>query len=156
MNRKRVVWAAAVLLAAAGIVRAAETDAFMGTWKLNEAKSKAAAGMPKNSTVVYAMDGDNLKVSIDGTDANGMPYKSEWTGKLDGKDYPITGDSSNDARAYKLVNSHTLLVTSKKGGKVTSTARIVVSADGKTRTVSVNGTNASGKKVTSTSVYDKQ
>jgi hypothetical protein len=28
------------------------SDAQMGTWTLNEAKSKLAAGMPKNSTIV--------------------------------------------------------------------------------------------------------
>jgi hypothetical protein len=48
------------------------------------------------------------------------------------------------------------LVISTKGGKETYSARIVVSADGKTRTVTVTGTDASGAKITSTQVYDKQ
>ena len=30
------------------------SDIQVGTWKLNEAKSKIAAGTPKNSTVVYS------------------------------------------------------------------------------------------------------
>ena len=34
----------------------------MGTWKLNEAKSKIPASAPKNTTVVYSADGDNVKV----------------------------------------------------------------------------------------------
>ncbi len=59
-------------------------------------------------------------------------------------------------RSYKVVNDHTLLIISKKGGKETYSARVVLSADGKTRTVTVSGTDASGAKITSTTVYDKQ
>jgi hypothetical protein len=44
----------------------------------------------------------------------------------------------------------------KKNGKVTITGRVVVSADGKSRTVTVSGTDAKGNKVSSTAVYDKQ
>jgi hypothetical protein len=156
MSRKNFVRTGALLLLAAGIAYAAGNDLFMGTWKLNEAKSKTAAGMPKNSTVAYTADGDNVKVGIDGTDAKGQSFHSEWTGKFDGKDYALTGDPSADMRSYKVVNDHTLLAVSKKDSKETLTARIVVSADGKTRTVTVSGTDASGAKVTSTQFYDKQ
>jgi hypothetical protein len=156
MNRKNFVRIGALLLLAAGIASATGNDAFLGTWKLNEANSKIAAGMPKNSTVVYTADGDNVKVGIDGTDAKGQTFHSDWTGKFDGKEYALTGDSSNDMRSYKAVNDHTLSVISKKGGKETFSTRIVVSADGKTRTVAVNGKDASGAKTTSTQIYDKQ
>ncbi|NDQ57584.1 MAG: hypothetical protein GZ088_10980 [Acidipila sp.] len=128
----------------------------MGTWKLNDAKSKLSAGASKNTDVVYAAAGDSIKVTVDGTDAAGKAIHNEWTGKFDGKDYPVTGDTSSDSRAYKQVNDHTLAMTIKKDGKVTMTGHIVVSADGKSRTVTVTGTDAKGKKTTSTSVYDKQ
>jgi hypothetical protein len=59
-------------------------------------------------------------------------------------------------RSYKVIDDHTLLTISKKGGKETLSARMVVSADGKTRTVTVSGTTASGAKITSTQVYDQQ
>jgi RNase P/RNase MRP subunit p29 len=132
------------------------SDAQMGTWKLNEAKSKLASGVPKNSTIVFEASGDSVKVAIDGTDASGKPAHNEWTGKLDGKDYPVTGDPNSDARSYKQVNDRTLEFTAKKGGKVTITGRVVVSADGKTRTATASGTDPQGKKFKSTSVYDKQ
>jgi hypothetical protein len=156
MNRKSLVCAGALLLLAAGIVYAAGNDVFLGTWKLNEAKSKIAPGLPKNSTVVNTVDGDNMKVAIDGTDAKGQPYHSDWTGKFDGKDYALSGDPANDMRSYKVIDDHTLLTVSKKGGKETISARIVVSADGKTRTVTASGKDASGAKIASTQVYDKQ
>jgi hypothetical protein len=132
------------------------SNANMGTWKLNEAKSKLVAGATKNNTVAYEAAGGNIKVTIDGTDGAGKAIHNEWTGKFDGKDYPVTGDSTSDMRSYKQVNAHTLEFTVKNAGKVTITGRIVVSADGKTRTVSSSGTDAMGMKVSSTAVYDKQ
>jgi len=131
-------------------------DLHMGTWKLNEAKSKFSPGAPKNRTVVYEAAGDNVKVTVDGIDGTGQPSHNEWTGKFDGTDYPVTGDPNADVRSYKKVNDRTLTVAQKKGGKVTTTARIVVSADGKSRTVTATGTDALGKKVRTTAVYDKQ
>jgi hypothetical protein len=128
----------------------------LGTWKLNEAKSKMGAGMPKNLTVVYEAAGDNMKGTIDGVDGTGKPTHNEWTGKFDGKDYPVTGDPTSDTRAIKQIDDHHYELTVKKGGKVTMTGKAVVSADGKTRTVTVSGTDAAGKKVEGTSVYDKQ
>jgi hypothetical protein len=131
-------------------------DPHMGTWKLNETKSKFAPDSPKNNTVVYEASGDNTKVTVDGTNANGSPLHNEWTGKFDGKDYPVTGDSSQDSRSYKKVNARTLAMTIKKDGKVAQTGRIVVSPDGKSRTVTTTRTDAKGKKSASTAVYDKQ
>lgn len=138
------------------VVCFAAEDVNMGTWKLNEAKSKLSPGAAKNTTVVYAATGDTVKVTVDGVDADGKPAHNEWTGKFDGKDYAVTGDPASDMRAYERVNDHTLTLTVKKGGKVTATGRVVVSADGKSRTVTTSGTDAKGKKISSTAVYDKQ
>ena len=131
-------------------------DPQMGTWKLNEAKSKIGAGSPKLTTVVYEASGDSVKVMVDGTDGDGKPLHNEWTGKYDGKDYPVTGDPNTDTRSYKKVNDHTLAFTNKKGDKVTISGRVVLSADGKSRTVTTSGTDPKGKKFASTAVYDKQ
>ena len=93
---------------------------------------------------------------VHGTDTNGTSSHSEWTGKFDGKDYPVTGDSTSDTRSYKKVSGRVMTFTAKKDGKVTLTGRIVYSADGKSRTVTTTTTDSMGKKVTSTAVYDKQ
>lgn len=154
MKVKTSVLTLALCLAAGAVCFA--SDVQTGTWKLNEAKSKIAAGMPKNSTVALEETGDSVKVTIDGMDTEGKPAHNEWTGKIDGKDYPVTGDSNSDTRSYKKIDDRTWAFTAKKGGKVTLSGRVVVSADGKTRTVTVSGTNPQGKKVSSTVVYDKQ
>jgi hypothetical protein len=155
MKTRTILLTLATLFVAVAVCFAAE-DVNMGTWKLNEAKSKISAGSGKNVTVVYAAAGDNVKVTVDGVDADGKPAHNEWTGKFDGKDYPVTGDPANDMRAYRRVNDHTLALTDKKDGKVTLTGRVVVSADGKSRTVTTHGTDAKGNKTTSIQVYDKQ
>ena len=154
MRIRTILLTLAALFAAVVVCFAADVN--MGTWKLNEAKSKLSPGTGKNTTVIYAAAGDSVKVTVDGVDADGKPAHNVWTGKFDGKDYPLTGDPASDMRSYKRVDDHTLALTNKKGGKSTLTGSIVVSADGKTRTVTINGTDAKGKKFSYTAVYDKQ
>ncbi|HUB02417.1 MAG TPA: hypothetical protein VL983_07015 [Terriglobales bacterium] len=131
-------------------------NAMMGTWKLNEAKSKIPVGAAKSVTVTYAAAGDSVKCTIDGVDGKGSPTHTEWTGKFDGKDYPVTGDPNQTTRSVKPITDHKFAVDIKKDGKVTMSGHIEIAADGKSRTVALTGTDASGKKVTSKAVYDKQ
>jgi hypothetical protein len=154
MKGRATVLTLALCFVGAAVCLAA--DGFIGTWKLNEAKSKFGPGAAKNTTVVYEAAGDDVKVTVEGTDSDGKPTHNEWTGKFDGKDYPVTGDASSDARSYKKVDDHTLTFEVKKGNKVTTSGRIVLSADGKTRTVTTSGTDAKGNKASATAVYDKQ
>ena len=154
MKARATVVTLALCFVAAAVCLAA--DGFTGTWKLNEAKSKVSPGVPKNGTVVYEAAGDSVKITVEGTDSAGTATRNEWTGKFDGKDYAVTGDPTSDMRSYKKVNDSTLTFTATKDGKVTLTGRVVISADGKTRTVNITATDANGKKARGTSVYDKQ
>src|SRR4029453_5493749 len=154
MRTRTILASVAVLLAGYALCFAA--DAQIGTWKLNETKSKLNPEAPRNTTVVYTEAGDSVKVTVDGVDKDGKPTHNEWTGKFDGKDYPVTGDATSDMRSYKKVDDRTLELMGKKGTTVTLTGRITVSPDGKTRTVDVMTTDPTGKKVSSTAVYDKQ
>ncbi len=153
MRKRTILASLAVFFAGVGLCLAADPN--MGTWKLNEAKSKFSPGATKNNTVVYAPAGDMVKVTVDGVDKDGKAVHNEWTGKFDGKDYPVTGDPNSDSRSYERKNEHTLFLIAKKGGKVTLTGEIVVSADGKTRTVNTTG-DSGGKVVKNSGVYDKQ
>jgi hypothetical protein len=128
----------------------------MGSWKLNEASSKIDAGATKNTTVVYASAGDNVKITVDGVDGPSKPVHTEWTGKFDGKPYPVTGNPAADTRAYTKVSNRTLSFVEKKGATVTNSGRAVVSADGKHRTVTSTATDSTGKKLNTRAVYDKQ
>jgi hypothetical protein len=131
-------------------------DPQVGTWKLNESKSKITPDTLKNTQVVYSSMLGQVKVKSDGIDANGKPIHVEWSGKLDGKDYPVSGDPKSDTRSYSKVNERTLTTTNKKNGEVTVKGRIVISRDGRRRTVIVNGTTSKGKTFKNVAVYDKQ
>jgi hypothetical protein len=131
-------------------------DPQMGTWKLNETKSKITPGTLKNTHVVYSSMFGQVKIKSDGIDGSGKPVHVEWSGKFDGKDYPVIGDPNSDARSYTKVNERTLTTANKTNGKVTVTGQIVVSADGKSRTLTLNGTTPKGKKFKNVAVYDKQ
>lgn len=154
MNARATILTLAVGFAGAALAHAEDPN--MGTWKLNESKSKFGAGAPKNSMVTYEAAGDATKIVVVGVDGEGKPAHSEWTGKFDGKDYAVTGDPTSDVRAYKKVDDHTLEFTVKNKGKVMATGKVVVAADGKSRTVTTSGTDAKGNKVRASSVYDKQ
>jgi hypothetical protein len=127
----------------------------IGTWKLNEAKSKIPPQMGKNTTVVYAEQKDKIKVTVDGVDKDGKPTHSVWVGKFDGKAYPVKGNMPYNSMAFKMVNERTNDITAMKDGKTMWTGRIAVAADGKSRTVTISGTGADGKKFKGKYVYDK-
>src|SRR5262245_22458693 len=151
--KTRTVLATVVGFVAALALYAADSQ--MGTWKLNESKSKLAPSGAKNNTVVISGTGDNVKIAVDGVDWDGKTFHSEWTGKYDGKDYPVKGDPLGDTRSYTRVDANSVSFTGKMGGKTIFTGTSVVSADGKTRTVTASATEQ-GKTMSTTSVYDKQ
>jgi hypothetical protein len=128
----------------------------MGTWKLNEAKSKLPEGMGKNTTVTYSEQKDKVKVTVEGVDKDGKPAHSVWVGKWDGKAYPTKGNLTWNSAAYKVVNDRTNEITTMKDGKTVWSGRIEVAKDGKSRTVTMNGTDADGKKFKGKAVYDKE
>jgi hypothetical protein len=147
------VLAAALSFTAAAACFAASPQ--MGTWKLNEAKSKLVPGMGKNTTVTYAEQKDKIKITVDGIDKDGKPTHSVWVGKFDGKAYPVKGNLPYNSVAYRVVNDRTNDITAMKDGKIGWSGQITVAADGKSRTVTINGTDANGKKFKGKAVYDK-
>lgn len=155
MKVKAILFTLVLFFAGTSVVMA-QTSRHMGTWKLNEAKSKIAPGASKNHTVVYEAAGDDVKIIVDGTDGDGNATHNEWTGKFDRKFYAVTSDAASDERSYRVLNSRTLLLTAKKGGKVTLAGRIVVSVNGRSRTITTSGTDAKGKRFRSVALYDKQ
>src|SRR5437660_12604522 len=155
MKRKTTGLTVALCFFAGAACFAAE-DHQIATGKLNEPQSKLIPWEGKNATVVYEATGEQVKVTIDGTDKDGKPTHNEWTGKFDGKDYAVTGDPKSDMRSYKKIDSNTLKFTVKKDGKKTVTGRIVVAADGKSRMVTAHGADEQGKESKEKAAYDKQ
>lgn len=154
MKTKTILASLTMFLAGFALLFAADLN--MGTWKLNPAKSKFSPGTARNNTVVYEAAGDSVKVTVDGIDSEGKPTQNVWTGKFDGKDYPVTGDPNSDMRSYASVDAHTMALSVKNGTTETVTGRIVVAANGKSRTVTTSSTDPKGNKITNVAAYDKQ
>lgn len=145
------------MLSVSGGLRAAD-DPFVGTWKLNHAKSKYSPGPPpKSQTYKYESSGANgVKFTAEGVDARGNPIHIEYTANFDGKDYPVIGNPNSDALFLKRMDAYTVEGANKKAGKVIRTFRRAVSKDGKTLTVTEKGTDVNGQVSNNVVVYDKQ
>jgi len=131
-------------------------DQGIGTWRLNVSKTTMSPGpKPVSSTVtIEASDGGIKQVTEQSLGLGAS--KAEFTARFDGKDYPIRGNPNADVVALKRVDDRSYEVIGKKGGKVTITSRVTLSADGKTRTVVQTGVDAKGQKVMNTMVYDRK
>jgi hypothetical protein len=146
-----------LLLALAANARAAAADQQSGTWKMNPAKSKYSPGpAPKSVTLKVDSDENNIKITADGTSADGSPTHVEYSAKFDGKDYPITGVPNADTVSVKRISATTIQSTSKKAGQVVMTVTSTVSKDGRTRTSTFKGKDPQGNDVNNVVVYDKQ
>jgi len=144
-------------LVASAISLAADPTPTMGTWKLNEAKSKFAAGATKFMLAVYEPAPDGMfKVTLHGADKDGNPVHDEWVGRMDGKDYPVKGDAFADARSYTKIGPRAMDVKFKKSGQLVGTGRIVDSPDGKTRTTITKAAGTAPSSFDNVAVYDRQ
>ena len=142
----------------AALAGAQSKDPFVGSWKLNVEKSTYSPGPPpKSTTSVYEAAGKGYKVSVKTEPASGPVQEWSYTSEFDGKDAPVSGTHPNaDTISAKRIDANTLELVNKKGGKITTTQKNVVAADGKTRTVTTMGNDAAGRTVSSVAVFEKQ
>jgi hypothetical protein len=146
----------AVMLFSSSIVLAA--DNWLGTWKLNVEKSKFSPGWPgpKSLTLKFEASQGGIRATTDGVSAEGKATHSTFSSKYDGKDVPYEGNPDADTASPKKIDDNTYENVWKKGGKVSVTAKGVVSKDGKTLTISLTGKNAKSETVNTTNVFEKQ
>jgi len=148
--RARVIFS---LLLMAGELQAP----WFGTWKLNPVKSTSnPESRVKRVTLKVAPWQDGLKVAYDMVGTRGGITHMEWTGKFDGKDYPVQGVDYVLTNAYTRLDAQSYQIVIKVDGSVVATAKVVASADGKMLTTSTVEKNARGEGVSSTTVYDRQ
>jgi hypothetical protein len=143
-----------MLLAVAAALVAA--DPFVGTWKVNPAKSKFKIGAaPKEQTVTISESGGDLDIAVKGTAADGTPISTHYTIPAGGGMGKII-ESPYEAVSGKRMNANERETSYSKGGKVVYTTHAKLTKDGKTLTVNSKGTNPVGKMVDGTVIYDKQ
>ena len=152
----RFRFALAVVLCVAFASVAAAADPFDGTWQLNTAKSKYDPGpAPEKVTLTIQVDGATATVKSEST-FEGKPYATSYKATLDGTPAPLQGSPVADMISVKKVDERTRETKTTKGGSPVSESRAVVSADGKTLTITGSGLNPKGEKNTFTAVYEKQ
>lgn len=143
-----------------GQTTAAIDKSYMGTWKLNVAKSKYQGGpAPKDSTRVHEDRGSGfVLVTTDGTNAQGVKTHGAYAYKPDGKPYPQAGLNQTTVQtiALKAVDAYTVEFSTMVDGKVTGTGKRVVAKDGKSMTIETKGTNAQGQPTSTMQMWEKQ
>jgi hypothetical protein len=156
MNKRSGILVGILVLALGAVTLAADSN--LGTWKLNLAKSKYSPGpAPKSQTLkIEAWGTDGVQYASDGMDQDGKPTHAEFQAKYDGKFVAFKGNPDADMIAYKRIDANTVEATTQWKGTVTGHTRVVVSPDGKTRTLTQTGKNAKGQDMNNLLVYEKQ
>ena len=163
-HRRVALMSLVVIAALPNAVAAQGTESLAGTWKLNAAKSKydPASLANKSGTTIFTFSGNSVTANIDQVNAKGQKVHIEYTATLDGADSPWNGtidgqpSPAQDAVSFRKLDARTYHIENKLKGKMLTTNHVVVAPDGKSRTVTITGTNAAGQKVNHVVVYDKQ
>lgn len=140
----------------------ADDNPFLGTWKINLTKSKIVGPdgerpMPLTKSVVtYERVDDMIRITDDDSFTDGHSVHMVWVGKFDGKDYPVASDPTAGSWSFRQIDSRTVILTTKKHGKVLATRRVTVSADGRTRMMTGTRTEENGAKGDVTAAYERQ
>jgi hypothetical protein len=135
-----------------------EREPLTGTWHLNFAESTFASGPPQYKRVVTRIEPwkDGLKIVYDMVGVRGGVTHWEWTGRVDGKDYPLQGVEDVLTYAYSRNGDRAYTVVFKVDGRIDTTTGISISPDGKVMTVTSAASNPQGQRVVNTAIYNKQ
>jgi hypothetical protein len=158
MVSMRIIFVAALITLTFSASFAGQSrESWFGTWRLNLEKSTVDRGVRfKRATTKIEPWEDGLKVTYDLVGVRGGITHMEWTGKFDGKDYPVQGVDYVLTNAYTRDSDRSYQIVTKIDGVVSATAKVVISPDGKTLTTLTTGRNAQGNTVNTTSVYERQ
>ena len=155
MKRRIGVFAALVVVLAAGSVLLAQSNSFVGTWKLNLEKSKYDPGpAPQSQTRTWDAAG---MVMVNGVGATGKSFSYGYSITGDGKESPTMGAIPNkaDMISTKKIDANTYEAKFMKAGKQVETTTFKVSNGGKTLTIDAKGTPDAGF-VENVQVLEKQ
>jgi hypothetical protein len=157
MKRALLFVTVAVLAVVASGLLLAQSNPFIGTWKLNLAKSKDTSGLiPKEEAFTVQIVGDRRQVTINGTAADGSPILFKYEVRDEGGTGKVLAGGPYDGVSGTWIDDNTREVSYMKGGKEMLHLRAVVSKDGKTNTMTLKGTDAQGKPVSGVAVFEKQ
>ncbi len=146
------------LLAPTGGLAGQEQAPWFGTWQLNPARSTERSEPSPYKRVSFRIEpaDDGLRVIYRMVGTRGGVTHMEWSGRFDGKDYPVQGNDNALTNAYRRIDDRAYQIVIKVDGQAAAVATARVSADGATLTVATAERNAQGLTVNATAVYEKQ
>ncbi len=156
MKRALQVCAVVVLAMTAVGLASAQSDPFVGTWKLDVAKSKFDPGpAPMSQSRTWHASG---KVSVEGVGASGKPVAYAYTLKADSKEHEVTGAIANgaDKVSTKKIDANTVEANFTRAGKHVETATFTASMGAKVLTIHAVGMTPDGKPFENMAVWSKQ
>ncbi|HEX4997411.1 MAG TPA: hypothetical protein VFY29_04260 [Terriglobia bacterium] len=152
----------ALLAAAVGTAgfaaQAPHTAPWLGEWRLNMEKSDFRSGPPtfKRVTCVIEPWEDGVRVIYDIVGTRGGVTHTEWSGRFDGRDYPVQGVDTALTNAYTRIDDRTYDIVTRVEGIVEATARVTVSPDGQTITTLTTIRNRQAGNIVTTTVYERR
>ena len=121
---------------------AAGKDLFAGEWTQDLSKTRLRQGLA-------------LKIEPDGSDGIRFSGTYSFTGRFDGKQYDLH-NALNDTVQLALVDAHTVDAVYRRDDQITQRDHWVVSADGRTMTLTSKGTLQTGQHLSENLVFQKQ
>ena len=132
-------------------------DPIIGTWRMNIAKSKFSPGpAPKSVISTLTQEAEWILTRTDAIESSGQPIRRTNRYKIDGKEYPYEGPQGKGTISVSRIDERTTEAVQKFAGGHSTTTRAVISADGKTRTMTTTGTNAEGETVNTVTVWERE
>ena len=158
--RKNLFVSSLLLLCVASLIGSqavAGEHNWVGSWKLNAAKSKFSSDAVARAQVLkFEATPAGIKLTSEGTDAQGKAMHGEYTSNFDGKEVAWTGNPSADMATPKRIDDSSYENIWKLAGKQTMKSLVVVSKDNKTLTVTQTPSGAQGEAASSVAVYERQ
>jgi hypothetical protein len=111
-------------------------QAWAGAWTLSAvlATGSTAPRLYTRGTRHISVTDSIVTIVDDFVRVRGGVVHQEWTGRLDGNDYPVEGVEVYLTSAYRQVDDHTIELRQKFDGRPVVFATMVLSADGRTIT----------------------
>jgi hypothetical protein len=132
----------------------AQVPYIQGSWNLNVAASHLSGPPPQSQVRGYRLGPDGVLVGVAITVApNGAPNFLEFAAKPDGQDHPefdtqtaarYLADGSPPPRTYAEIatpDDHRVKWVDKAGGRIIQSGEKWVSLDGKTMSITIDGTD---------------
>jgi len=146
--RHAIATAVVAVAIAAALAGQEQPPPWVGAWELDPAQSEYRAGpAAARETMTIVPYIGAYKIAINRTDLSGRTAQTEAIARFDGTDVLAIGFRVPTMRAFITVDDRTFEITDKVNGLVTLRRRAVVSADGRTLTLTEHGVDEGGQNV---------